>query len=402
MEEQKVSLRNRITDRDRFSYKTAAVSQNNKWRFFPSLFKDKNKINALFIYEYGRVPQSQIFPFHHYKNLLSKKYGFSFDELCGEILNSENDFRKLKIDFSKYDIIFIHSRWSYPPHCLCQEENVQKYMKYFMESFHNFKGKIITLDNYDSTGRCDFSIIPIIDLYIKKQFLSDFDLYHNSYVGGNIFFDYFIKNHEAIIPDYNNQKYKNEYRKKLCLGWNLGTCHSLIKELYEQEYFNNQRDRKIDIHCRCEMWKDEIVNTWRSKSIDIITKMDNYNVVSTGEKIHFKKYMTELYNSKICVSSFGWGEICFRDFEAIICGSLLIKQDMGHVQTEPNIYIPYETYVPIKWDLSDLADKCKYYLNNNEERRRITKKATEAYKKYFEEEVFIDKIKNIFLKLGMI
>ena len=61
-------------------------------------------------------------------------------------------------------------------------------------------------------------------------------------------------------------------------------------------------------------------------------------------------------------SPFGWGEICYRDFEAYFSGSLLIKPSMDHIETWPNLYIKNQTYIPCRWDLKDLVDmiyKCE-------------------------------------------
>jgi hypothetical protein len=79
------------------------------------------------------------------------------------------------------------------------------------------------------------------------------------------------------------------------------------------------------------------------------------------------------------LSPFGWGEVCFRDFEAIISGSLLLKPDMSHLKTWPDVYIPYETYVPLDWDGNDIKEKAETYLADGKERARIARNAWEQY-----------------------
>ena len=93
------------------------------------------------------------------------------------------------------------------------------------------------------------------------------------------------------------------------------------------------------------------------------------------------QYYRELLDSKIVLSPFGWGEVCFRDFETILSGALLFKPDMSHLHTWPNVYIPNETYIPLKWDCSDLLEKAEYYLNDEKERGRIAHNAFEQYRK---------------------
>ncbi|MFW6328989.1 MAG: glycosyltransferase family protein [Alkalispirochaetaceae bacterium] len=96
-------------------------------------------------------------------------------------------------------------------------------------------------------------------------------------------------------------------------------------------------------------------------------------------KVSNGQYNREIASSKIVLSPFGWGELCFRDFEAVHAGALLLKPDMGHLETWPDIYRPGETYVPIAWDGGDLAEKVEHYLAHREERIRIARRAFEVY-----------------------
>jgi len=124
-------------------------------------------------------------------------------------------------------------------------------------------------------------------------------------------------------------------------------------------------------------------------------------VIARSSKISWDDYWSELRNSKITVGPFGWGEICPRDFEAVICGSLLIKPSVEHLDTLPNIFISEKTYVPVKWDFSDLKEQCDYYLRNHAERNSIVKNAEREYAKYFQEKLFIRKIGEILDKLEL-
>jgi hypothetical protein len=93
------------------------------------------------------------------------------------------------------------------------------------------------------------------------------------------------------------------------------------------------------------------------------------------------RYYRELYDSKMVLSPFGWGEVCFRDFEAIISGALLLKPDMSHIKTWPDVYIPYETYIPLDWDGGDVTEKAEAYLLDDVARRRIAENAWEQYRR---------------------
>ena len=70
------------------------------------------------------------------------------------------------------------------------------------------------------------------------------------------------------------------------------------------------------------------------------------------------------------------------------------------MKTFPRILIPYETYVPVKWDLSDVQEKVEYYLANDEERLRIIANAARVVEDFYEGASFVGMVKEIMVKLG--
>lgn len=83
-------------------------------------------------------------------------------------------------------------------------------------------------------------------------------------------------------------------------------------------------------------------------------------------------------------------------------GALLVKPDMEHIDTNPDILVPGETYVPVKWDMSDLKEKCLYYLEHPDERERITRNAHEAFVNYYKNREFVNKIEEMLIKLDLL
>ena len=61
---------------------------------------------------------------------------------------------------------------------------------------------------------------------------------------------------------------------------------------------------------------------------------------------------------------------------------------------------PYEHYVPIKSDLSDLIDQIKWCKKNDKKCQEIAKNAKIFYDKYLSDEGMFDYMQNIFLKLS--
>lgn len=70
-------------------------------------------------------------------------------------------------------------------------------------------------------------------------------------------------------------------------------------------------------------------------------------------KISRRQYIQELENGKLVVSSFGYGEIALKDLEVFLTGGLLLKPDMSHLETWPDLFRAGETMVSHRWDLVD-------------------------------------------------
>lgn len=90
-----------------------------------------------------------------------------------------------------------------------------------------------------------------------------------------------------------------------------------------------------------------------------------YNMLT--ERMPYQEYVQNLWRSKITLSPFGMGELCFRDFEAMQFGTIILKPDQSKVDSFPNMMIEDETYIPCKYDWSDLEEKIDYILSNFDE-----------------------------------
>ena len=139
----------------------------------------------------------------------------------------------------------------------------------------------------------------------------------------------------------------------------------------------------------------------RQEALDKVTGLENRLKVVCRGRVSRDEYFQELFNSKLCFSPFGYGEVCWRDFEAMFTGSLLLKPDMSHLDCYPEMFIPDETYVPLAWDLGDFDEKVEYYLNHPEARDRMTRNAFELLKKYFQDRRFLEDVRPLLRRLGL-
>lgn len=105
--------------------------------------------------------------------------------------------------------------------------------------------------------------------------------------------------------------------------------------------------------------------------------------LNKGQRLSTIEYLNTMYNCKIVLAPFGFGEVTPRDLEASMFGCVLIKPDMSHLEMIPNVYIPNQTYVPCKHDFSDINEKIDYVLSDY---TNLQKFYTENFRnKYIEE-----------------
>jgi glycosyltransferase involved in cell wall biosynthesis len=354
---------------------------------------------ALIIRANNGISLAQKYPFEKFKKELIDKLDFKFKTI---LIDSSQDLTNQSTDLSRFNIIFIQGR-------------VIKLIPYD-ERINIFralkeKSRIVVLDDHDGQDIAHFYLLPYIDLYVKKQLLSDLDNYKNKYICNQVTIDYLTKIYGLSGSSEDSYALDDHEKEKLFLGWNLGTEKSfedMLKKQKNKAYRN--LDRPIDINCRITTKGNKNQSPrpgWyvnhRSHIKRILKELEGqFNVIATDRFLPWKKYIKELRKSKICVSPFGFGDICWRDFESVICGCLLIKPSMEHLTTKPNIYIDKQTYVAVKWDLSDLKEKCEYYLKNEDERNRIISNAAEELSmSYSDSTFFVSKVQEMLTKIDL-
>ena len=131
-----------------------------------------------------------------------------------------------------------------------------------------------------------------------------------------------------------------------------------------------------------ELRSDVLYTKHRKGAWDELTKIESkYNIVKGQSSPH--EFIEVMKRSKIGLSPFGMGELCYRDLELIQWGCLLIKPDMSKVITEPDFFKPMETYIPVKPDWSDLNETIEKVLGNFQNYQYIIdnarKKVVEMY-----------------------
>lgn len=267
----------------------------------------------------------------------------------------------------------------------------------FLESAKTRNLKILWFDTTDSTWCTQFEVMPYVDLFLKSQILKDRNLYLKRFRTGRIFTDYFDTLYNSGEKDENFPLPSVNDLGKFRISWNTcfenytetryGICarlmqkarpflSSLICEGLSISFTPPNRERNVKVSCRFGLSHSRpSVVAHRRAVADIMSKMD----VPTS-KTSLKDYFSELRNSQIGISPFGVGEITLRDFEIIICGAALLKPDMSHMETWPALFQSGKTYLPHKWDLTDLEGKLEELIENPDLRISLAMEAQKIYK----------------------
>lgn len=199
---------------------------------------------------------------------------------------------------------------------------------------------------------------------------------------------------------------KNKWDRIKLSGYNLG---SLLPHYHDFQPMN--KNKKIDMcaiysakHNYSEEHKirnDLFYTKHRNGAWNILNDMKSEYDIRTA-KLPFMEYIQVLHNSKLSLSPFGMGEVCFRDFECMQWGTLVVKPNMNMIRTAPNIYVEDETYISVKSNWLDLEEKTKKVLGNFENYSYIVNNFREKFKEEYSLENLCLHWYNIFKNLSSV
>jgi|GEM_PF-534433 len=281
-----------------------------------------------------------------------------------ESIHHDLSFFASKISGNQYDIIMCSFHYNDGFFKLSIEEQNQVF-KYLREHCK----KLVWLDPSDSTGTCSFQVMPFVDLYLKKQLLKDKRLYLKNHYGQRIYSDYYyrklgLETEKDTVVSF--QALKSEHIKKLGVSWNVGigkigfnnskrvnriTSLLGIKDNVEKKTIQICK-RRYRLFFDGAYKEDGALLHQRKMTHTLIEQLHRDDCVSPQNRFDRRKYLQYMKDTMLNISPFGYGEICFRDFEAYNFGGCLVKPSMEHIETYPDYYKPYKTYIPIDWDFS--------------------------------------------------
>ncbi len=286
-------------------------------------------------------------------------------------------------------------------------KNIEHMIKYIKNIKKRFS-KVIYFDDSAAVSHILFFLVPLIDSYWVRGLLKNSNLYSESFYGGRTYSQYY--NQKYNIEDesiYLSPLNKDKFPTNIKIAWNIGIgCYPTYKKSLLNIYYNEIKK----ISCFLSMMpsikplsflinkyiKEMIKTLSEEVSLSKKTKLVSARF-SSGSYYNSIAFHRELVLDKIqknqlflkgkisrwnfiqesshiygILSPFGWGEICYRDFEATLGGNLLLKPSMDHIETWPNIYRE-DCYFKLDWDFSNLEKISDIFSNENKVFDRIMK-----------------------------
>lgn len=340
---------------------------------------------ATVYYEKNRISFSQIYPFIFYKNDFLERYNIRIRFI--DISNLANKDYPTGVDA---DIILIQPWFTYATEAMVEFFDKVRRL--------NNSAKIVFLDSYAHNDlRWAKYVEPYISIYVKKSLFKDKQQYLKAFRGDTNLTEYYgnLFNIQSAPVDW---EVPEAILKKLHLCPHFFTDPKLMNralakpvEMKTEEFLK----RDINIHARMAYKGSKWYESMRKSALDMIQKVEGLQIPTTND-ISFQEFQAELNRSQFVFSPFGYGELCWRDIEAIIAGAVLIKPDVTHLETRPNLFENNVTYLPVNWDFSNLEEVVEQAMANPELCNCIRNEAYNRVFKYLEQKTFVEDMAILF------
>jgi hypothetical protein len=329
------------------------------------------------------ISQSQIYPFHFYRDVLRDRWGYEIREIGLETLLARPELAP-----DGADVVCFQAWIDKTP------DDLRAVVSLLREKYP--KARLAFLDPCaPSDLRFGEAIGSLVDLYVKKHLLRDRSAYDRPTNGDTNLTDWYGAYFDYVLPPV-HFKLPPGFMDKVVAGPSFVTAPYMLPRFHAVARAPVGGARRYDLHARLggmgtKSWYERM----RTQALDRVRGLKNVSVTPQAY-VNKRAYMRELAQSRICFSPFGYGEVCWRDYEAVYSGALLLKPDMSHMETTPDVFVANETYVPIRWDFEDLDDAVAAHLSNESRRLEIARNAYAAMHAWAREARFVDQLQRLF------
>lgn len=138
---------------------------------------------------------------------------------------------------------------------------------------------------------------------------------------------------EPLLPD---RKWIDETDyAKLHVGFSFA-AYDHMQPLFEAPAPTGDRPYLLNFAGTVDYGPDVPWLNWhRQRCVEAIQAIPGNHFCEVGRPLSREEYWDSLRKSVFCVSPWGLGEPCWRDFEGVMCGCVVIKPDTRHIRTQP-------------------------------------------------------------------
>jgi hypothetical protein len=350
-------------------HRLRAWSLDRGWRQRRSAPRERIAFSAgarrrLLVLSHGdAICQSQTFPFHFYADALRARWGYELREAGAQAVLADPGLLPDAVDTICLQL------WLQDT-----EDKLRAAVTLLRGRFP--KARIGLLDPC-APSALPFAqaMDPLVDFYVKKHVLRDRSRYGRPTVGDTNLTDHFAPIYGEPLPTYRFEV-PASFFDKLVVGPTFSTSSLMLPRFEAVSAPPGGGGRRYDLHARLGgVGTGNWYENMRTDSLKAVQALEGRIKPTPYGRIHKRHYMRELADSRLCFSPFGYGEVCWRDYEAAYAGALLVKPDMSHIESAPDIFLPGQTYLACAWDFSDLGAAVDRGLSSDKLRREIVGEA---------------------------
>lgn len=340
---------------------------------FENRYPADAQVRLLIYHHFSDICWSVVYPFFHYAEHFQRVYG-----LDTRLRPIERFFQDETADDVDADIVLVQPWLDEPADMLAAA-----FARY---RARHPRARIVFVDSYANTDmRFGQAVAPHIDKYLRKAIFHDRREFLRPHAGDTNLTAFYgsLYGIDAEPVDWLTPE---GLLDRVDLLPNFLTAPRLIEGFMGPA--PEPGGRAIDLHCRIETEGTPWYAAMREQALKAARAISGIRLTSP-DRVDRRLFLDELRQSKLCWSPFGYGELCWRDLEAIMAGSVLVKPNMSHLATAPDLYHPGETYLPVEWDFSDLEDVVRGALADPARLERISANAFAIAHDYLASERFV-------------
>ncbi|MEK9707452.1 MAG: glycosyltransferase [Alphaproteobacteria bacterium] len=265
-------------------------------------------------------------------------------------------------DLTECDLLIVDSK-----HFTGPARGQPDHVRQALESYRAKCDSTVWFDTTDSAGWVFGGALETAKAYYKNQLLADRKRYLEPMHGRRAPSDFYHRHASVTDPQDDDAPQVREagLLERLQVSWNSGLadysrfgprrmaayrhlrCGALLQ--WPRRFGDPRGSRTNEVSCRFGTAYDR--PSVAHQRLEIRRRLSDR---MPTDKLGRGAYLHEMETSRVVVSPFGLGEITLKDFEVFLSGALLLKPDMSHMETWPDLFREGETMRAFNWDLDDL------------------------------------------------